>query len=184
LRIARWFSAWEQDRRKQVATLHAEISGKLAIPLGERTFMLSARADRIERRANGSYAILDYKTGTIPTERQVRIGMSPQLTLEAAILRDGGFDGVAAGPVDELMYVALKGGEPPGWEELMDFKQGDANAHAARALAKLTEVAKKFEEEQQPYLPLILSMWKTRYGTYDHLARVKEWSVGEHEEEW
>jgi hypothetical protein len=21
-------------------------------------------------------------------------------------------------------------------------------------------------------------MWKTRYGAYDHLARVKEWSVG------
>jgi hypothetical protein len=21
-------------------------------------------------------------------------------------------------------------------------------------------------------------MWKSRYGTYDHLARVKEWSMG------
>jgi hypothetical protein len=28
-----------------------------------------------------------------------------------------------------------------------------------------------------------MSMWKNRYGTYDHLARVKEWSVGEDEEE-
>ena len=35
----------------------------------------------------------------------------------------------------------------------------------------------RFEDEQQPYLPLVLSMWKNRYGTYDHLARVKEWSV-------
>ena len=26
-------------------------------------------------------------------------------------------------------------------------------------------------------------MWKTRYGTYDHLARVKEWSVGGDDEE-
>jgi hypothetical protein len=26
-------------------------------------------------------------------------------------------------------------------------------------------------------------MWKTRYGTYDHLARVKEWSVGGDEED-
>jgi hypothetical protein len=25
-------------------------------------------------------------------------------------------------------------------------------------------------------------MWKARYGPYDHLARVKEWSVGEDEE--
>jgi ATP-dependent helicase/nuclease subunit B len=31
----------------------------------------------------------------------------------------------------------------------------------------------------------VLSMWKTRYGTYDDLARVKEWSLwgGEGEEE-
>jgi ATP-dependent helicase/nuclease subunit B len=184
LRIARWFSAWEVDRRQSIATLHAEISGKHRFPLGnDRTFTLSARADRIERR-QGGYAILDYKTGSIPTERQVRIGMSPQLTLEAAILRAGGFDGVAPGPIAEMMYVALKGGEPPGREEPIDFKKGDPDSHAQRALAKLTEVAKRFENDQQPYLPLILSMWKTRYGTYDHLARVKEWSVGEHEEEW
>jgi ATP-dependent helicase/nuclease subunit B len=26
-------------------------------------------------------------------------------------------------------------------------------------------------------------MWKSRYGTYDHLARVKEWSVGGTDEE-
>ena len=26
-------------------------------------------------------------------------------------------------------------------------------------------------------------MWKNRYGTYDHLARVKEWSVGGADEE-
>jgi ATP-dependent helicase/nuclease subunit B len=26
-------------------------------------------------------------------------------------------------------------------------------------------------------------MWKNRYGTYDHLARVKEWSVGGDDED-
>ena len=183
-RIARWFAAWEQERRKDIAMLHAEIRGEIAIPLGERTLTLSARADRIERRADGRYAILDYKTGSIPTVKQVSIGMSPQLTLEAAILQQGGFDGVAPGPVAELMYVALKGGEPPGREEPIAFKDGDPESHAQRALQKLTGVAAKFEDEQQPYLPLILSMWKNRYGSFDHLARVKEWSVGEHEEEW
>jgi ATP-dependent helicase/nuclease subunit B len=183
LRIARWFSAWERDRRKDIAQLYAEIRGEIAIQLGERTLKLSARADRIERRADGRYTILDYKTGTVPSPKQVSTGMSPQLTLEAAILRAGGFDGVPPGPVAALTYVSLKGGEPAGREEPIDFKQGDANLHAAHALSKLTEVAEKFEREDQPYLPLILPMWKNRYGTYDHLARVKEWSVGEHEEE-
>jgi ATP-dependent helicase/nuclease subunit B len=60
---------------------------------------------------------------------------------------------------------------------------GDANIHADRALEKLRSVAERFEDEQQPYLPLVLSMWKNRYGAYDHLSRVKEWSVGGTDEE-
>jgi ATP-dependent helicase/nuclease subunit B len=178
-RIARWFAGWETLRRGSVAALAAEVSGKIDIPLGERVFTLRARADRIERLAGGGYAILDYKTGQVPSEKQVRIGVSPQLTLEAAILRGGGFRDIPAGAsIAELVYVSLKGGDPAGDGVSIDFKDGDANVHADRALAKLKAVATRFEDEQQPYLPLVLSMWKSRYGTYDHLARVKEWSVG------
>src|SRR6266446_256796 len=178
-RIARWFAGWETLRRGSVAALAAEVSGKIDIPLGERVFTLRARADRIERLAGGGYAILDYKTGQVPSEKQVRIGVSPQLTLEAAILRGGGFPDIPAdASIAELVYVSLKGGDPAGDGVPIDFKDGDANVHADRALAKFKLVATRFEDEQQPYLPLVLSMWKSRYGTYDHLARVKEWSVG------
>ena len=59
----------------------------------------------------------------------------------------------------------------------IDFRDGDAAFHADRALDKFKAVAGRFEDEQQPYLPLVLSMWKNRSGAYDHLARVKEWSV-------
>ena len=104
-------------------------------------FTLRARADRIERLADGSYAILDYKTGQVPTDKQVRIGLSPQLTLEAAILRGGGFPGHSApARVAELVYVSLKGREPAGEDKAIDFKDGDADPHAERALAKLTAV--------------------------------------------
>ena len=178
-RIARWFAAWDGERRNNGTALIAEVDGKIPITLGERVFTLRARADRIERRPDGRYAVLDYKTGQVPTEKQVRIGISPQLTLEAAILRRGGFPGIAAdAAVCDLVYVALRGGELAGEERPIGFKQGDANSHAERALEKLIEVATKFEDEQQPYLPLVLSMWKSRYGPYDHLARVKEWSAG------
>jgi ATP-dependent helicase/nuclease subunit B len=120
----------------------------------------------------------------VPSEKQVRIGVSPQLTLEAAILRQGGFPDIAAGrSVAELAYVSLKGGEPAGELKPVDFKEGDADRHADRALAKLTQVAARFEDEEQAYVPLVLSMWKNRYGTYDHLARVKEWSVGGDDED-
>jgi ATP-dependent helicase/nuclease subunit B len=177
-RIARWFSSWETVRRASLAALAAEVQGKIDIPLGERVFTLRARADRIERLAGGRYVILDYKTGQVPSEKQVRIGVSPQLTLEAAILRRGGFPDIPAeASIADLVYVSVRGGDPAGDDLPIDFKEGDADFHADRAFEKLKAIAERFEDEQQPYLPLVLSMWKNHYGTYDHLARVKEWSV-------
>ncbi|MBZ0120179.1 MAG: PD-(D/E)XK nuclease family protein, partial [Sandaracinaceae bacterium] len=177
-RIANWFVAWEIERRAESRQIHAEIRGEIAIPLGTRSFTLSGRADRIERRADGNYAILDYKTGQVPSEKQVRTGLSPQLTLEAAMLRHGGFKEVPKGPaIAELVYVALRGGDPPGEARSIDFKEGTPDTQAETALARLTEVARRFESEAQPYASLVSPMWKTRYGDYDHLARVKEWSA-------
>ena len=134
-RIARWFAGWEAQRRSRVGALTAETYGKIEIPLGTRVFTLRGRADRIEQLADGRYAILDYKTGQVPTEPQVRIGVAPQLPLEAAILRHGGFPGIAAAAsVSELIYVSLKGGTPAGEEKTIDFKDGDADdSRRARA---------------------------------------------------
>ncbi|AVT74143.1 double-strand break repair protein AddB [Rhodopseudomonas palustris] len=185
LRIATWFAAWEQQRRTGVVQVQAERRGTLMIPLGgERNFELSARADRIERRDDGSYAILDYKTGHPPTGKQVRMGLSPQLTLEAAILRDGGFADIpAAASVSELTYVKLSGNTPPGDERVLELKieRKDEPQHpddaADEARAKLEGLVRRFEDEKQPYRSLVLSMWSQRYGTYDDLARIKEWSA-------
>jgi ATP-dependent helicase/nuclease subunit B len=183
-RIARWFAAWERARRPKLKALHAEIPGKIEIPVGERIFTLRGRADRIEELQGGGHAILDYKTGSVPSDKQVGIGISPQLTLEAAMLRRGGFSDIAAATsITELVYVSLKGGELIGEERPINFKNGNADSEAERALAKLSEVVHRFEDEQQPYIPLVLSMWKNRYGSYDHLARVKEWAVPGEEED-
>ena len=75
LRIARWFIAWEAQRRANASALHAEVPGELKIPIDKWIFKLTTRADRIEQLADGSFAILDYKTGSTPTEPQVRTGL-------------------------------------------------------------------------------------------------------------
>jgi ATP-dependent helicase/nuclease subunit B len=184
-RIAHWFAAWESERRGRIASLYAEVRGEIEIPLGERVFRLGTRADRIEQMDDGRLAILDYKTGAVRTEKQVRSGLAPQLTLEAAILRHGGFADIAAGgSVGELAYVQIKGGEPPGNYCDIRFKEGTSDEHAERALARLTALALRFEDEDTPYRSLVHPMWRTQYGDYDHLARVKEWSAtgGEIEE--
>ena len=115
--------------RARSQTLHAEIKGELKFPVGDREFTLSAIADRIEWRKDGCYAIIDYKTGDGRTEKQVRTGLAPQLTLEGAILRQGGFKGLRPGSISEIAYVTLKGGEPPG-EAKDDRIQGRHARHA------------------------------------------------------
>jgi ATP-dependent helicase/nuclease subunit B len=193
-RIAAWFADWEIARRGNVAGIDAEIRGEIAIPLDNaRSFVLSARADRIERRPDGSYAILDYKTGQPPTGKQVRMGLSPQLTLEAAILREGGFANIPAdSSVSQIAYVRLSGNNPPGEQKPLELKikQGDKpqtpNDAADEARGKLEALIRAFENESQAYTSLNLSMWSNRYGSYDDLARIKEWSAagGLGLEEW
>ncbi|WP_458759045.1 double-strand break repair protein AddB [Afipia sp. TerB] len=184
-RIAAWFAGWEIARRDEMTGASAEIQGRIAIPLGgDRVFRLSARADRIEHRLDRTYAIVDYKTGQPPTGKQVFMGLSPQLTLEAAILRNGGFDHIpAASSVSELVYVKLSGNNPPGEERVLELrvKSSDPSQFpddaADQALQKLEALIRQFENENQSYRSLALSMWSNRYGRYDDLARIKEWSA-------
>lgn len=186
LRIARWFAGWERKRRPALAAVFGEIDGAIDIALGDKTFTLTARADRIERYENGSYIVLDYKTGQPPSDRQVLSGLAPQLTLETAILRGGGFQkhGVAAGPVSTVTYVRLKGGEPAGDPHDINFKNTSADEAADKAKAKLTGVATRFLVGGEPYRSLVHPMWTRHYGDYDHLARVKEWAASGGESEY
>ncbi|AEI01211.1 double-strand break repair protein AddB [Afipia carboxidovorans OM5] len=191
LRIADWFAGWELRRRAETVEIAAEQRGEIAIPLGDgREFRLSARADRIELRADRTFAIIDYKTGQPPSNKQVQLGLSPQLTLEAAILRGGGFRhafaSLPANPsVSELVYVRLSGNNPAGKEQIVNLtpKGGDVQLPddaADAALAKLTALIRKFDDPKQAYNSLALAMWSDRYGVYDDLARIKEWSVATH----
>ncbi len=178
-RIARWFAGFESQRRNQLTRLDAELSGKLEIPLAEGAFTLRARADRIEHRSDGRYAILDYKTGRTATPAQVRTGFAPQLPLEGAILRGGGFEAIAAGAsIAEFTYVSLRGGNPPGKAEPVEWKDSTPDHQADTARDRLTKLVTGFAKPDMAYRPLERPMFLRRNaGDYDHLSRVKEWSL-------
>ncbi len=186
-RIAHWFQQFETDRRGRIGKLHAEIDGKIEIPLREGMFTLRTRADRIEQLADGTFAILDYKTGRASTPKEVRAGLAPQLTLEAAILRAGGFGDFGRGAsISEIAYVQIRGMEPPGEIKSIEWKDTSSDAQADRAIGKLTAVLLQFDDPASEYLSKERPMFMRRYpGDYDHLARVREWSLsgGAEEEE-
>ncbi|MBN8920564.1 MAG: PD-(D/E)XK nuclease family protein, partial [Rhizobiales bacterium] len=178
-RIARWFAGFEIARRNDIATVHAEIRGRVELPMGTEAFTLTGRADRIEIGTDGRATIVDYKTGRAPTSTQVQSGISPQLTLEAGMLRRGGFEGVAAGlSVAGLLYVQLRGGEPPGALCPVEFRDNATfDDEAEKAIAQLAKLVAAFADDAMPYRSLVRPQWSKQYGDYDHLARVREWSA-------
>jgi len=183
-RVVDWYVAWERQRRGAIEAISVEVAGAIKIPLGPgRVFQLIARADRIERHGRGNHVILDFKTTAPPTGKQVYLGLSPQLTLEALILREGGFRGIDPGSVRDLVYVHLSGNNPAGEEIVLELKRdkGDtpqtADEAARQARVKLETLVRAFDDEAQGYISLNLPMWTNRYGSYDDLARVKEWSA-------
>ena len=67
---------------------------------------LHGRADRFDRFADGSIAVVDYKTGKPPSAAEVAKGYRLQLGALALMVEAGGVEGVA-GPVETFEYWSL-----------------------------------------------------------------------------
>ena len=174
-RLAEWFVAWERDRRKAGwQTVLLEKRGEISLdgPFGR--FKLTAKPDRIDFRADVGLSILDYKTGTTPSAPMVASGLAPQLSLEAAIARAGGFQGLPSAAVAQLLYVRLSGGREPGEEKPMKLDVDSVVEDAYKGLANLIAV---FDNPNTPYLPHRRPKFLDDYGDYGHLARIKEWRL-------
>lgn len=180
-RIAQWFIDNERQKRAGGRTpMSTETTAELTFSAPGGDFTLHARADRIDKSAQGGLAIIDYKTGNVPSNKQMRSGLTPQLTLEAAMAGAGKFAGVTAQQVSELIYMRLAGGLEPGKESGV-FE--DVEELAADALQGLKDRVAQFDDQDTPYLSRPIPKFLSRYGDYDHLARVKEWMVGDDEED-
>ncbi|MEO8667208.1 MAG: double-strand break repair protein AddB [Bauldia sp.] len=193
--IARWFIAWERARASSVKTRHAEIEGALVVPLASGAFTLRGRADRIDLMGDGTLAIYDFKTGSPPAgERSVFAGLTPQMTLEAAMARAGAFDAGLAEPlasrsVADLAWLGLgKAGRGEPYQSAVAANRKEtADELADRAHVMLVALLTAFDDEAKPYLsrarPLMINN-RRFVGDYDHLARVREWALVEsHEDE-
>ena len=179
-RIADWVAGTETTRRSEYppAVIESEVSGALDLPRPGRRFRLTGRADRIERRADGTLAILDYKTGRIPSQAEVDAGLAPQLLLEAAMAAAGGFGPSVAGRAVELIYWHLTGGFEPGASRTL-FRGNDDLVAAATAEAqdRLCDLIDAFDAPDRCYLAHPHPDWAPRFSDYAQLARVAEWSA-------
>lgn len=172
--IAKWFVGFEIERRKMSETLGTEVHGKLEFDTGDGIFTLTAIADRIDRDEKDQLMMIDYKTGGVPEQKAVKLGLSPQLTLEALISFTGGFEGIDAADVGKLQYWKLSGGRPAAY--ITDVK-GDVKQLVSEARDGIEALVKAFNDKSTPYLVTPRPEWAPRYNNVRHLSRVDEWST-------
>lgn len=175
-----WYLAeWRAPRLPFIKALRNEKSGRLDLDIAGAPFALTAKADRIELRQDGTLAILDFKTGRFATDAQISAGLDQQMPLQALIAQNGGFDTVPAATVSELGYVSFKSaydavtiGESPR-SPLYDVTPGDL---AETARAGLSRLINGYRKPETAYLSAPrVQFIKFDYG-YNRLARRDEWT--------
>jgi len=169
-RIAAWIVEQERERRGGIARVLGEARGRAVLDAPAGPFELHAKADRVEVNRDGSLALIDYKTGVRPANKAAREGKAPQLALEGVIANHGGFEGVAPGPLAELAFWHLKGGDPAG-EAIAPKGLVDACAQTEDALKGLV---RRFDDPATPYLACPRPDMAPAYNDYEELERIDE----------
>ncbi len=176
------FEAWiaedaAAEGRRVIAT---EISGEMVVD----GVTVLGRADRIDRLSDGSLAIIDYKTGRVPTKREVEAGFALQLGLLGLIAQAGGFakDGVPAAPASDFEYWSFKRDDDGFGKRERPMKVGKAKTglppdqFLPHHTAKLDLAIREYIKGRTPFTARENPDYKG-YTDYDQLMRLDEWLV-------
>lgn len=181
-RFEGWIAAAEAEGRTVLVT---EISGEMVFD----GVTVMGRADRIDRLADGTLGIVDYKTGAPPAKKQVTSGYALQLGLLGLIAQAGRFANdktgqVVTGTPTRFEYWSLgkaKREDGFGYQET-PVKEGNAktgllqedylNFHADR----LAEAIRLFIKGSKPFIARENPDYKG-YNEYDQLMRLEEWAI-------
>ncbi len=182
-RAVAWLVAHERTWRHPRVPLLAEVKGAWTFAAPAGPFTLTARADRLESRAEG-VAVIDYKTGTLPTNHEILSGYSPQLPLEGVMVAEGAFPDLGTattvatlawwrlGRQPEQKVVTAEGGGksmPPMTELLAETRAG------------LLRLVAHFDDPNSVYPVCPDPAMAPRYSDYTHLSRRGLWDSGEGE---
>lgn len=155
---------------------------------GEMTFRgvrVHGRADRIDRMADGTLGIVDYKTGIPPSRKRVADGYALQLGVIGLIAAAGGFAGVAGSP-EWFEYWSLA--KRPRSEDKAAFGHALAPFKTERSAGLAREdfldksaadLGKAIDLFIRGTAPFEASLQPDLYGynDYDQLMRLDEWQA-------
>ncbi len=160
--IAPELNDFETRRREQIQSIHCEIKGNLELSIKGKKITISAISDRIEIGKKGEAYILDYKTGAIPTKKDITSGLSPQLLVEAIILSENGF-GISVKKIEKLIYVKINSYSPYITTTEIELSKEDIQNHKKGLISLLEHY---ITTNQFPIKPCAM-----KYDDYTHFAR-------------
>ena len=175
LKTVDWLVEKESSYRDEVAQVYSEVKGSYSFDAPAGEFVLTAKADRVDLLKDGKICVIDYKTGQAKSKKEIRAGYAPQLPLEALIANNGGFLDIGKKETKALKYWRL------AKEEIVVAE--DIDEVVSYNEKNLKELIAVFDFETTGYLSRPNPFRAPKYSDYDHLARVKEWSVVDEEDE-
>jgi ATP-dependent helicase/nuclease subunit B len=140
---------------------------------------LDGRVDRIDRLADGSFAVVDYKTGKPPSDTAVAEGFAMQLGLLGLIAERGGFSDISgkAGAFEYWSLAKDRGQfgsrRSPVHPEAKGGKVATAD-FTALAARTFSDAAARWLTGGEPFTAK-LHPEHAPYGDYDQLMRLDEW---------
>lgn len=176
VRMASEFIVLNDVLTADVLNTHTEIPGRHAFEVDEIAHTLTARADRIDVTDNGALRIYDYKSGAMPSMKQVTSGFAPQLTLEAAIALRKGFAELLSDMVEDVAYIGVGGGSKTVEHHSLADKN-NVEAEAEKAFTGLKVLLAEFQKMTTAYIPMHNPEKQEDASDYDHLSRRLEWQL-------
>ena len=167
--FADWFVAQEIERRLDATPLIAERKAEFAFP--DPQFTLVGKPDRIDLRHDGTFEILDYKTGALPSAKDIQ-HFDRQLQLLAMMAEGGVFGGPPGRRVSRLAHVGL--GSDPKFRAL-DLEPGET----ARTATELAALLRAYLDPAKGFPAQRLREGQRWEGDFDHLSRFGEWSTAD-----
>ncbi len=165
--IAKHWRAREMEMRSEKYRTQSEVEGVWEFKIADEDIRFKARADRVDVMEN-SFRLIDYKTGTPPTQKKITEGEAKQLPLTAlALMRSGTVEKTPSA----LIYWALKTRE----QNKNFIEVNDATELLQRTEAELFAMIAASLTEETNYAAEIISKLPDYHDEYDHLIRRDEW---------
>lgn len=166
--FADWLVATETARRAFATPVALEQKERLR--LDDPPFLLTGKPDRIDRLADGSLEIIDYKSGKLPAKQTVEL-FDRQLMLLAMMAEAGAFPDLGTARVSKVTHYGL--GEGKVRETEVTPEQV---SETARQLASLLQ---DYLRPSKGYMSKRMFERDRFEGDFDHLARLGEWSAAD-----